>query len=409
MATHHSNALRVVILGSTGSIGTQTCAVIAHCNALHKKNPSHPCFQIVGLAANTNADALKEQATQLGITDLALCDTTADIARDNFALRRGPDAARQLIQDTQPDLVVAAIVGIAGLESTLYAVENGIDVALANKESLVAAGELVIKAAQISGSRILPIDSEHAGVWQCLLGIMPANYTPPAPINTAINRVTLTASGGPFRQWSAGDIANATPEDALKHPNWSMGAKVTIDSATLMNKGLELIEAHWLFGLGADQLDAMIHPQSIIHAFVECADHSVLAQLGAPDMRCPIQHALCFPHRIAGISNALDLSTLSQLDFEPIDHTKFPAVQLALDAIVAGGTAGAILNAANEIAVHAFLNHQINFSRLTEIVAQTVTAIPPATAHTLAAILDADAAARAHAQQLIAVNAGGTR
>jgi len=396
---------RVAILGSTGSIGRQTRAVIEHCNALAGAQR----FEIVGLCAGSDADALFDQADALGVRELALGDDQSPIDDTGRNLRRGECAARRLIEDTQPDLVVGAIVGIAGLDSTLYAASRGIDIALANKESLVAGGQLVMDAARKSGARILPLDSEHAGVWQCLLAILGRDYTPPAPIDDSIARITLTASGGAFRDWSRDDILRATPTDALNHPNWSMGAKVTIDCASLMNKGLELIEAHWLFDIPADKLDAIIHPQSIVHAFVECTDGSTIAQLGAPDMRCPIQHALCFPDRNARKGDRLDLQTLSGLDFEPVDHDRFPAVRMALDTIKASGTAGAILNAANEIAVDAFLNEQIRFGQMTDIVRETINAVRVEPTATLPAVLAADASARDHAKGLIGTRAGGVR
>jgi 1-deoxy-D-xylulose-5-phosphate reductoisomerase len=405
MPTTDQAPLRIAILGSTGSIGTQTRAVIEHCNAI----AAHKRFEIVGLCAGSDARTLLEQADALGVRELALCDDQSPIDDGGRNLRRGACAARRLIEDTQPDLVVGAIVGIAGLDSTLFAAQQGIDIALANKESLVAGGQLVIDAARASGARILPIDSEHAGVWQCLLAVLGRDYTPPQPIDESIHRITLTASGGAFRDWSRDEILRATPADALNHPNWSMGAKVTTDSASLMNKGLELIEAHHLFGIARDKLDAVVHPQSIVHAFVECADGSTIAQLGAPDMRCPIQHALCFPQRAQGVSDRLDLQTLSQLDFEPIDHERFPAVRIALDTISKGGTAGAILNAANEIAVEAFLNEHIRFGQITEIVRSTIDAVDTQPNATLDAVHEADASSRAHARSLIGARTGGVR
>ncbi|MBL4591732.1 MAG: 1-deoxy-D-xylulose-5-phosphate reductoisomerase [Phycisphaerales bacterium] len=400
---------RVVVLGSTGSIGKQTLEVVAHNNAEHDRGRSPERFKIVGLGAGSDFATLRGQGELLGIADLALNDTGAALDESGLRVRRGNDAARRLIEDTHPDLVVAAIVGIAGLDSVLCALELGIDVALANKESLVAGGSLVLAAARKSGACIFPVDSEHSGVWQCLLGILGTDYTPPAPINDSIRRITLTASGGPFRQWSLDDIASATPSDAINHPNWSMGAKVSIDSATLMNKGLELIEAHWLFGVDADRLDAIIHPQSIVHAFVECVDHSVIAQLGAADMRCPIQHALAFPNRNNGACQTLDLQSLSRLDFSPIDSDRFPAVGFALDAIRAGGTAGAVLNAGNEVAVRAFLDGQIDFLRIGEVVARVIDTVPTQPIQSIDDVLAADAAARECALRLTGSVIGGTR
>ncbi len=400
---------RVVVLGSTGSIGTQTLEVIAHINALHQQGLSPTCLEIVGLSAGSDFASLSKQGAAHMVQDLALSDADASINAPQLRLRRGPSAARRLIEDIRPDLVVAAIVGNAGLDSVLGALELGIDIALANKESLVAGGQLVMNAAKASGAHILPIDSEHSGVWQCLLGVLGNNYTPPMPINDSIKRITLTASGGPFRDWSAANIAHATPSDALIHPNWSMGAKVTIDSATLMNKGLELIEAYWLFGIAPDKLDAIIHPQSIVHAFVECADHSIIAQMGAPDMRCPIQHALSFPRRSIGACESLDLKSLTKLDFCEIDPDRFPGVNLAFNAIRAGGTAGAVLNASNEVAVHAFLDGRISFPRISELVARVTESVHTQTVHSVADVLDADTEAREHAERLVGSSVGGAR
>ncbi|MFN0131086.1 MAG: 1-deoxy-D-xylulose-5-phosphate reductoisomerase [Phycisphaerales bacterium] len=396
---------RVIVLGSTGSIGTQTLDAIAHLNRLHARGLFHAPFVITGLAANANADLLAEQADRFRVRDLALAGTAPDSAA--FAdriLRRGPEAAERLVRQVDADLVVAAITGIAGLPATLASVELGRDVALANKETLVAAGALIVPTARRTGSRLLPIDSEHSGVWQAVAPYAPnaesrmpnaAPLAPPLSLDAQIARVTLTASGGPFRTFTTDQLAAATPAQALNHPTWSMGRKVTIDSASLMNKALELIEAHWLFGLSADRLDAVIHPQSIVHAFVEYADGSVLAQLAAPDMRLPIQHALTFPMRAPASVRRLDLAALSRLHFEPIDANRFPAIGLARAAMAAAGAAGTTLNAANESAVDAFLAGRIPFPRITDLVARALEALPSTPISSLADVMAADARARA--------------
>lgn len=356
----------MIILGSTGSIGTQTLEVIAHLNSLGARGEG-PRFEVVGLAARSNARLLLEQAAKFGVRDVALCRAGGDWPEESRH-RAGDDAAERLVREVECDLVVAAMVGVAGLPATLAGVELGRDIALANKETLVAAGALVIPAARKSGSRLLPVDSEHSGVWQAL----GTDRSPPMECGEEVARVTLTASGGPFRTWTADQIARATPAQALKHPTWSMGPKVTIDSASLMNKALELIEAHWLFGLPAGKLGAVIHPQSIVHALVEYADGSVVAQLGAPDMRLPIQVALAHPARVGGVAGRVDLAALGRLQFEPVDPQRFPALSYALRVIEMGGTSGAALNAANEAAVGEFLasaerGRTIPFGRIIEI------------------------------------------
>lgn len=355
---------RVILLGSTGSIGAQSIEVIEHLNREHAAGRHPVRHEIVGLAAGVNAETLFEQAAAFAVRDLALANDGDTIEPPNGAsLRRGPDAAEQLVRDVDADLVIGAMVGSAGLPATLAAIELGRDVALANKETLVAAGELVVPAARRAGVALLPIDSEHSAIWQSL----PIDVCPPCELDESVARLIITASGGPFRTWSRERIAGATPEQALAHPTWNMGAKITIDCASLTNKGLEVIEAHWLFGLPGDLIDVIVHPQSIIHSFVEYSDGSVLAQLGAPDMRTPIQWALTWPDRAAGVSDRLDFGALSRLDFEPPDLERFPALKLAYDVIERGGTSGAVFNAANEAAVAAFLDHRIPFGRITEL------------------------------------------
>ncbi len=368
MSTPTSNStVRVLILGSTGSIGRQTLEVIAHLNKHADTDSEAKRFEVVGLSAGKDADGLLDQAKQWGVRELALCFGDACESPER-TIRIGRDAARRLVEEVECDLVVGAIVGIAGLESVYRAIELGINVALANKETLVAGGSLVMSAVKKSGARLLPIDSEHAGVWQCLESLAGSEYCPPMQIPCGVGRVVLTASGGPFRECSREEIQHATLDEALNHPNWSMGAKVTIDSATLMNKALELIEAHWLFGLESSRLGAVIHPQSIVHAMIECVDGSVMAQMGAPDMRSPIQLALTSPDRVGGCSQSLDVTKLSDLSFVEIDPQRFPAIGLAMDAIDAGGDAGAWLNAANESAVEAYMTQRIPFGMIDQVV-----------------------------------------
>lgn len=354
---------RLILLGSTGSIGEQTLEVVANLNAQGSEDRSAQRFEIVGLAAGRNAPTLVAQARRYGVRELALADGEGAVEAPTDAnLRRGADAAERLVREVEADLVVAAMVGSAGLPATLAAIDRGADIALANKETLVAAGELVVPAAQNAGAKLLPIDSEHSAIWQCL----PAE-APPVRVDEEVLRVVLTASGGPFRESSRQQTYNARPEEALAHPTWSMGAKVTIDSASLTNKALEVIEAHWLFGLEPERIGVIVHPQSIAHSFVEFADGSVLAQLGAPDMRAPIQHALSHPRRAPGVAQRLDWNCLSRLDFERPDLDRFPALRLAYEAIEIGGAAGAVLNAANETAVEAFLDRRIPFGRIPEL------------------------------------------
>ncbi|MEO1236346.1 MAG: 1-deoxy-D-xylulose-5-phosphate reductoisomerase [Planctomycetota bacterium] len=376
---------RVVVLGSTGSIGVNALAVVEHLTRTGQRP-----FEVVGLAAGSDARTLAAQATQFNCPNVALAD--ADAARNLSAARvfAGPDAARQLVEHTRPDVVVAAIVGVAGLPATVQAVEQGCTVALANKETLVAAGGLVMPLAERTGVTLLPVDSEHSAVFQCLAG---------ADADKAVRRVVLTASGGPFRDTPPEVFNDATPEQALKHPTWDMGPKITVDSATMMNKALEVIEAHHLFGLPPELIEVVVHPQSIVHGFVEFADHSVVAQLGPPDMRTPIQVALTWPDRVPGCSDRLDWSKLSRLDFQPPDGERFPALKLAYRVVRSQdnpetASTGAIFNAANEVAVEAFLERRIRFGRIVELVAEALDAVPATPIHTLDDVTAADAAAR---------------
>ena len=405
LASHHalpSSHKRVIVLGSTGSIGTQTLEVITHLNDLHDQGRHATRYEVVGLAAGRDESAIYAQAKQWGVRDLALC-ASSTVPPEGATLRTGEHAAVELIDDIDCDLVVGAIVGIAGLRSVLRAVQRGIDVALANKESLVAAGSLVTRSAFESGARLLPLDSEHAGVWQCLAALDTHHACPPMHSPDCVSRVVLTASGGAFRDRSRDDIEHANLQDALNHPNWDMGAKVTIDTATLINKALELLEAHWLFGLPADRLGAVIHPQSIVHAMVECADCSVIAQLGMPDMKAPIQHALCDAHRPLGCAPRLDVTKMGSLDFIEIDPDRFPAIELAMHAIREGGDAGAALNAANEHAVHAFMNNNLPFGQIDRCVQHVMQQWQANPIDSLEAVLDADQRARALADEYCSV------
>lgn len=314
-------------------------------------------FAVVALTAASNVEKLARQARDTGAKIAVIADETklddlrAALSGTGIEAQAG-EAALCDVAAGEADWIMASIVGCAGLKPVMAAVEAGKTVALANKESLVAAGELMISAARKSGATILPVDSEHNAIFQCLAG-QDCNK---------VSRLVLTASGGPFRTKSADEMVRMTPEQAVAHPNWSMGAKISVDSATMMNKGLELIEAHHLFGLPSAQIDILVHPQSVIHSLVEYVDGSMLAQLGAPDMRVPIAHTLAWPERMETPCERLDLASLARLDFEAPDPVRFPALRLAREALEAGGSAAARLNAANEIAVAAFLDHKIGFA-----------------------------------------------
>lgn len=404
---------RVIVLGSAGSIGTQTLDVIAHLNRLHERGEFPTFTRIVGLATGANAGVLAEQQRRFDVGRVALSAPTAGGVGGLTGAILGANAAETLVREVDADLVVAAIVGVAGLPATLAAVELGRDVALANKETLVAAGGVVVPAARRSGARLLPVDSEHCALWQCVQGRHDGNCAgvsglhaapghhgetgalcPPCDGLRGVRRAILTASGGPFRAWPLERIRSATPQEALKHPTWAMGPKVTIDCASLTNKALEVIEAHWLFGLPADKIEVLVHPQSLVHAIVEFDDGAVLAQLGASDMRCPIQYAFTWPGRPEGIAKRLDFTALRSLDFEQPDLTRFPALALAWRVIREGGASGAVFNAANEAAVGAFLGGRLSFGEIAECTRGAMDAIPPAPVHSLADVMRADGAAR---------------
>ncbi len=388
---------RLIILGSTGSIGTQALDVVTHLNTLHARNQFPHHVEVVGLAAGANAELLRQHASQhpKAVTALAA-------GAPGFTYT-GADAAEQLVRNVEADIVLASMVGSAGLPATLAAIALGRDVALANKETLVAAGELVVREAMRSGSRLLPVDSEHAGLWHCLQSV-DASLVPPVQHVPRVRRVVLTASGGPFRSWSLEKIRVATPRQALNHPTWSMGPKVTIDSASLMNKALEIIEAHWLFGLAPDAIEAIIHPQSTVHALAEMEDGAVIAQLSATDMRHPIQQALAWPERVAPCSPRLDLHTLRSLEFLAPDLERFPSLGFAYRVMRAGGTAGAILNAANEVVVQRFLasadsTQPMPFGLIPRVVGEVLDAIAPTPITSLADVARAESQARALAAE----------
>lgn len=388
---------RLIVLGSTGSIGRQTLDVVRHLASLARANGRPPPIEVVGLAAGRRARELREQADAHGVKHTALCE-----GEDGSATFIGNGAAERLVREVDADIVMAAVVGAAGLPATLAAVELGRDVALANKETLVAAGALVVPTAERTGARLLPVDSEHSALWQCLHAIAGPGAAPPMQPPAHVSRLILTASGGPFRTASAQAVYNATPEQALAHPTWDMGPKVTIDCASLTNKALEVIEAHWLFGFPSSQLSVLVHPQSIVHSLIETVDGSVLAQLGVSDMRLPIQLALTHPDRAPGHTPRLDLAALSRLDFEAPDEQRFPALALARWVIDTGGTAGAIFNAANEAAVHAFLAGHVPFGRIGELTRAACEALDATPLETLQQATDADARARAHVEHHIA-------
>jgi len=351
---------RLTILGATGSVGCSTLEVVLH---------NRERFEVVALVGNTNISLLAEQAvacnaqlavtadeTRLGELKNLLAGTGIEVAAGDAAVI---DAAQR-----PADMVVAAIVGAAGLKPTLAAAAQGTTIALANKECLVCAGDVFLRALQASGAKLLPVDSEHSAVYQVLDQNQPDQ----------IDKIILTASGGPFRSYEHAQLASITPDQALKHPNWSMGPKITVDSSTLMNKGLELIEAFYLFPVSANQLDAVIHPQSIVHSMVAYKDGSVLAQMGEPDMKTPIAYALGWPNRIPAPVKRLDLAALGQLTFEAIDRTKFPAVALCLGCLERGGSATTVMNAANEVAVAEFLSNNVAYLGITQLVDATLNA-----------------------------------
>ena len=383
-----SDPRRVILLGSTGSIGISTLEVIRHLNRDQVR------FEVVGLAVARQADLVRDQAVEFDVEHVAICDPQAAEGVGDRTVYTGADAALQLVEAVaRPgDLLVAAIVGAAGLEAVLTAIKHGCDVALANKETLVAGGALVMPLLEEHGVQLLPVDSEHSAISQCLRS---------SRSRDEIRRLVITASGGPFRTWDAARIRSAGVEEALAHPTWTMGRKITIDSASMMNKGLEVIEAHWLFGLPAEQIEVIVHPQSIVHSFVEYVDGSVLAQCGPPDMKTPIQYALTWPDRVEGCGPTLDWASMRNLEFESLDERIFPSVRLAMEVIRAGGTSGAIYNAANEVAVQAFLEQRIDFGGIFDLVERGLREIPARDADQLDVVLEDDAATRAFIRDVL--------
>lgn len=380
----------IALLGSTGSIGVNVLNVV-------RQFPEK--YRIVSLAAGRNVDLLAKQCMEfepevISVYDQEHCDLLKQKLPDGFAKRIhfGVEGNISAATRDTADITVSAIVGAAGLLPTLAAVNSGKDIGLANKETLVMAGKLVMEAVNKNGVQLLPVDSEHSAIFQALEGGRKDD----------VAKIILTASGGPFRTKSLEELNNVTKDQALKHPNWSMGRKISIDSATLMNKGLEVIEAKWLFDVSVETIEVVVHPQSIVHSLVEYQDGSVLAQLGIPDMRIPIAYALSYPERLPLNLNRLNLSQCANLEFVEPDYQRFPALELAFDALQQGGVLPAVLNAANEIAVDAFLNEQIAFPKIAEIVAATMERVNSGSDTVLDDILQADAEARRVAAELAA-------
>ena len=369
----------VTILGATGSVGGSTLDLL-------EREPEH--YRIEALTANSDVEGLatiarRTRAAVAVIGDTGRYQALKDaLAGSDVEAAAGPEAIVEAAR-RGADWTMASIVGLAGLEPTMAAISCGKTVALANKESLVSAGSIMIRATESAGARLLPVDSEHNAVFQCY-----------EPEPGRVSRIILTASGGPFRTWTRDQMRSVTPAQAVKHPNWSMGAKISIDSATLMNKGLELIEAHHLFPVGADRLEVLVHPQSVVHSMVEYVDGSVLAQLGAPDMRVPIAYALAWPERMVTPCARLDLAAVGKLEFEAPDEVRFPALALAKAALSAGGARPAILNAANEAAVAAFLAGAIGFLDIAAVVSEVLAQYEPSAPTTLAEVVAIDAEAR---------------
>ncbi|MBW3594494.1 MAG: 1-deoxy-D-xylulose-5-phosphate reductoisomerase [Actinobacteria bacterium] len=361
---------RVAVLGSTGSIGRQALEVI---------KANRDVLSVVALVAGTDEDTLTSQARAFGVTRFGL----------------GSGAAEEIAQLDDVDVVLNAVVGAAGLRASIAALEAGKVLALANKESLVAGGEICTQAAARGGGSIVPVDSEHAALFQCL-----------SVQGSPVVSLVLTASGGPFR--TRGDVANVTVEEALAHPTWSMGPKITVDSATLMNKGLEVIEAHHLFGFAYDDIDVVVHPQSVVHAAVRCADGTMVMQAAPPDMRLPIQAALTWPFPAAGVTSTIDLAEIGQLTFEPVEGSRFPSLALAYEAGRVGGSMPAVLNAANEEAVKAFLAERIGFADIPRIVADVMEAHDVTDVPSLEAVESADRVARQQTRRIIEQRVGVT-
>lgn len=375
---------KISIFGATGSVGLSTLDLVRQ----HRD-----AFKVVALTANGNAVKLADLAREFDAELAVVAEEDAyqelkdALAGTGIEVSAGADALVEAAK-RNADWTMASIVGCAGLPPTMAAIEQGRTVALANKEALVSAGDLMMAAVERSGATLLPVDSEHNAIFQCLAGGKLEQ----------VRKITLTASGGPFRSFSFDEMRNVTPAQAVAHPNWDMGAKISVDSATMMNKGLELIEAYHLFPVGLDRLDILVHPQSVIHSMVEYLDCSTLAQLGSPDMRIPIASALAWPERIATNCQTLDLATIGQLTFEKPDYLRFPSLRLAREAVNEGGAKPAILNAANEVAVAAFLRSEISFLEIAALVERTLNGFVPATPVSLDDLFSIDADARRYAQ-----------
>jgi len=380
---------KIAILGSTGSIGVNALDVVS-------KHPGE--LEAVALAAGRNLDVLKGQIERFRPKIVSVIDREhagrlkAMIGSASpTVILWGDEGVRSVASAPGADMVLSAIVGAAGLVPTLAAIEAGKDVALANKETLVTAGSLVIEKARSKGVRILPVDSEHSAVFQCIVGNIPKS----------VGRVILTASGGPFFRTAREELDRVTISDALRHPNWKMGRKITIDSATMMNKGLEVIEAHWLFGVDYGRIEVVIHPQSIVHSLVEFVDGSVMAQMGLPDMRGPISYALFYPERTPGGFPAFELSKVGKLEFLPPDVDRFPCLRLGYEAGRAGGTMPAVMNAANEVAVNSFLEEKIPFPAIARVIEAVMDRHAPVDISSLEVVLSADAWARKEAEEIL--------
>jgi 1-deoxy-D-xylulose-5-phosphate reductoisomerase len=380
---------RLLILGSTGSIGTQALEIVAQSSEL----------ELVGLSAQGSWEQLIAQAREFEVGRVALTDADAAArAREDWSgeVLEGAEGLVQLVLESRADLVLNALVGSAGLGPTVATLGEGIDLALANKESLVVGGELVMQLAEATGAQVIPVDSEHSALHQLINGEEPGT----------VNKLVLTASGGPFRGRSRAQLEDVTVEQALKHPTWAMGGKITIDSATLMNKGLELIEAHHLFDVPYERIDVVVHPQSIIHSLVTLIDGAALAHLGHPDMRVPISYALHHPERVdVNGMRPLDLAEVGALTFEHVDDQAFPCLRLAREAAAAGGTAPCVLNAANEIAVHAFLGGRLSFLGIPAVIEETLARLGSQPIRAFETLYDADREARAIAGELLSAHA----
>ncbi len=380
---------RIAILGSTGSIGRQALDVVRQ----------HPdLFEVELLTANNSSGLLVEQAVEFDANNVVICNeakyaSVADALQPKMIkVFAGMDSVCELVKSDNIDIVLTSMVGFSGLRSTVSALEAGKTVALANKETLVAAGPIVMKIAEENRAAVLPVDSEHSAIFQCLLGAK----------GNGIEKIHLTASGGPFRTWDKSRIASAKACDALKHPNWSMGSKITVDSATMMNKGFEVIEARWLFGVAPERINVVVHPESVVHSMVEYADGAVVAQMGCPDMREPIQFALAYPYRLPLDNRKLDFAQLGSLTFERPDLSRFPALSLAYSATERGGNIPCAMNAANEVAVAAYLRDEISFYGISGLVSECMERIPFVGAPSLDDIFATNDESAALARTLIA-------